>query len=135
MTVVARCTVPLPNSVAVLFRRTRGSLLQEAMKLLPIKIACPVCSSENITYTCEPKCCFNHICDSCYSTFELATGVIGGDLEVEDFQPEERDPLTPTAACARCESIDVYALEGGDTLICVSCHARLNLVLDSIKPR
>jgi hypothetical protein len=105
------------------------------MELLPIKVACPVCGSENITYTCEPKCCFNHICDSCYSTFELATEVARRDLEISNFQPEERDPLAPTVACDRCKSVDVYALEDGDTLFCTSCHALLNLVLNSIKPR
>jgi hypothetical protein len=105
------------------------------MELLPIKIACPVCGSENITYTCEPKCCFNHICDSCYSTFELATAIVGGDLEIGNFQPEEREPLAPTAACSRCEAVDVYALEASNTLVCASCHALLNLVFNSIKPR
>ncbi len=105
------------------------------MELLPIKIACPVCGSENITYTCEPKCCFNHICDSCYSTFELATSIFGGDIETENFQLEERDSLAPTTACARCKSVDVYALKDSDTLVCASCHSLLNLVLDSIKPR
>jgi len=48
------------------------------MKFLPLKVSCPVCGSQNITYTCEPKCCFNHICDSCYATFQLLTETVGG---------------------------------------------------------
>ncbi len=105
------------------------------MKLLTLKVICPVCGSENITYTCEPKCCFNHICDSCYTTFELSTEALEGELGIIDFQSEERDSLAPIVACAQCESLDVYSLENGNTLVCTSCHALLRLILDSIKPR
>jgi len=57
-------------------------------------------------------------------------------LEEIDIQTEERDPLAPTTACARCESLDVYMLEDGTSqdgkLVCASCHALLKLVIDSI---
>jgi hypothetical protein len=105
------------------------------MKLLALKIICPVCGSESVTYTCEPKCCFNHICDSCYTTFELTTDIAGGELNIGDFQPEERDSLAPTVACARCEGLDVYSLEDNNTLVCVSCHALLSLAFNSVKSR
>jgi transposase-like protein len=106
------------------------------MKLLPLKIACPVCNSETITYTCEPKCCFNHICDSCYTTFQLLTETIGGDIGGMDIQIEEKDPLAPTTACAKCDSLNVYILKDktheDDRLVCASCNALLKLVIDSI---
>ncbi len=106
------------------------------MKLLPLKVFCPLCGSQNITYTCEPKCCFNHICDSCYTTFQLLTETIGEELEDVEIPIEERDPLVPTTACAKCQSLDVYILEDersqGDKLVCASCHVILNLVIDSI---
>lgn len=106
------------------------------MKFLPLKVSCPVCGSQNITYTCEPKCCFNHICDSCYATFQLLTETVGGVLEGIDIQTEGRDPLAPTTACAKCESLDVYMLEDGTSqggkLVCASCYSLLTLVIDSI---
>src|ERR1700741_1510386 len=105
------------------------------MKLLALKVICPVCGSKSVTYTCEPKCCFNHICDSCYTTFELTTSIAGGGLDIGDFQPEEKDSLAPTVACTRCESLDVYSLEDVNPLVCASCHALLRLVLHSVKPR
>lgn len=53
-----------------------------------------------------------------------------------DVQTEERDPLAPTTACAKCESLDVYMLEDGTSqggkLVCASCNALLKLVIDSI---
>ena len=50
------------------------------MILRPLTIACPSCGSTDVTYTCEPKCCFNHICAACYTTFELATEALGRRL-------------------------------------------------------
>lgn len=58
------------------------------------------------------------------------------DISVET---EERDTISPTTACAKCDSLDVYLLEdessGGDKLICASCHVLLKLVIDSIDSR
>ena len=46
----------------------------------PLVVQCPSCGSSEITYTCEPKCCFNHICAACYTTFELFTEPLGRRL-------------------------------------------------------
>lgn len=109
------------------------------MILRPLTIACPACGSTDVTYTCEPKCCFNHICAACYTTFELATEALGRTLGGLVAPETERDCLAPTVACAQCGSIDVYALGGADApaghLLCTTCHALLKLNVEGIEAR
>lgn len=109
------------------------------MSLRSFTVQCPACGSADITYTCEPKCCFNHICAVCYTTFQLITKPLGPTLQAAQKPPGERDCLAPTVACARCESLDVYAVEGTDaspgSLVCVACHALLQLGFEAVEAR
>jgi hypothetical protein len=105
----------------------------------PLVVSCPSCGSCEITYTCEPKCCFNHICAGCYTTFELFTEPLGQKLGGIETPPQERDSLAPTVACAQCESLEVYMVTpaGGapGTLVCIDCHGLLQLGFDAIESR
>ena len=103
------------------------------MRTGKLALACPVCGSADITYSCEPKCCFNHVCADCRSTFEPATRVTGGrvsSVEPPDPLPECTDP---TVACAKCDSTRVYVLEDG-RLACAACGLLLELELTEICP-
>jgi DNA-directed RNA polymerase subunit RPC12/RpoP len=97
----------------------------------PLVVQCPSCGSSDITYTCEPKCCFNHICATCYTTFELFTEPLGQVLTGIEKSPQERDSLAPTVACARCGSLEIYMVEPGggapSTLVCAECQGLLRL--------
>ncbi len=109
------------------------------MTLRPLRIACPTCGSSDITYTCEPKCCFNHICATCYTTFELFTEALDRLLPGMEKPAEERDCLAPTVACGRCASIEVYVIDRGTgaqgDLICTDCHTLLRLGFAAVESR
>ncbi len=115
------------------------------MDTLPLTAACPSCGSEDITYTCEPNCCFNHLCGKCYQAFELASNLVGEAAAPIAPTSSERDTLAPTVPCARCESLDVFEVKKEDEmkmgfesetedaapaakrLICTECRALLEL--------
>jgi hypothetical protein len=98
------------------------------MVFLPLKIACPGCGSNNLVYSCDPACCFNHVCGDCLNNFELLTRDLGETIAFADTEPEEKDTCAPTVACARCKSLSVYATaESSMKLFCASCHALLEL--------
>lgn len=100
---------------------------------LPLRIACPRCASPQVVYSCEPHCCFNHVCAGCKCTFQTATEPAGGrlhDLIAPDPPP---DSTAPTAPCSECRSIAVYALADG-RLVCVRCGALLTLSLEDLDP-
>jgi hypothetical protein len=103
----------------------------------PLLVRCPSCGSGEITYSCEPQCCFNHICGRCYTTFELCTATLGQRLVGIATRPQERDSLAPTVACAQCASIEVYQVppDAGptDALVCIDCQALLRLGFDRIE--
>ena len=103
------------------------------MRARKLGLACPVCRSGEILYSCEPKCCFNHVCADCRTTFEPVTRAVGGTLT--GVAPP--DPLPectePTVACAKCESTRVYVLEDG-RLVCAACGSLLELELTEICP-
>jgi hypothetical protein len=103
----------------------------------PLLVRCPSCGSRDITYTCEPKCCFNHICAICYTTFQLFTEPLGRVLTGLETPIQERDSLSPTVACAQCDSIEVYMVEPADgspgELVCAECRALLRLGFDAVE--
>jgi hypothetical protein len=107
------------------------------MTLLPLSVSCPNCGSKEVSYTCEPKCCFNHLCGNCYSTFELATVSLGTKMKDLEVPRGDRDCLAPTTACAVCESLDVFLVDEGqrptDKLYCATCHTVLKLELEAIQ--
>jgi transposase-like protein len=102
------------------------------MVLTPIVVACPHCgSTSDIVDSCKPECCFNHVCASCDTTFELVTRRIGEITGALGTLPAEPDPSNPTAACARCGECRIFAIGGGPAsakqYLCVSCKAVLAL--------
>ena len=109
------------------------------MNLQPLTVECPSCGSTDITYTCEPQCCFNHICATCYTTFELFTETVGKALDDVDVPTQEHDSLAPTVACACCKSLDIYVVEPTDEasrqLLCMSCRALLKLGFAAVECR
>jgi len=98
-----------------------------------LTIACPQCGSRDVSYSCSPGCCFNHVCAECFTTFEPATEATGA--VVRGAMPPEPLPAAadPTAACAKCESTKVYMLTD-EELVCTECGAALRLVLHEIVP-
>lgn len=103
------------------------------MKTRKLQIACPVCGSFEVFYSCTPNCCFNHVCAQCGTTFEPATRAKGGPVSgivPPDPLPEAADP---TAACAKCDSTAVYLLED-ETLVCAKCGTLLALEITEVAP-
>jgi hypothetical protein len=112
------------------------------MTLRALTVQCPACGSGDVTYTCEPTCCFNHICGACYCTFELLTEISGDARRPSASLPPERDSLAPTVACARCQALDVFMLDPPESpdssdgpLLCAACGARLKLSFASVETR
>jgi DNA-directed RNA polymerase subunit RPC12/RpoP len=96
-------------------------------------LACPVCGSGGVFYSCTPNCCFNHVCADCGTTFEPATKVKGGTasgIVPPDPLPDATDPTT---GCARCDSTEVYMADG-DALVCAKCGSWLELEITEIAP-
>ena len=100
------------------------------MKLIPISIACPECGSLEVIYSCNPACCFNHVCNNCYATFELETDCVGELAEPFDTLADP-DSTNPTAPCARCGEYRIFAISNGRAsppqYLCVSCRALLTV--------
>ena len=97
-------------------------------------IACPHCKGREIVYSCEPKCCFNHVCADCRSTFEINTEKTGRSDETTPFDLSEPDSSDPTTGCAQCESlrIGVIGRDGDRTLLlCGNCRALLHLAIEN----
>jgi DNA-directed RNA polymerase subunit RPC12/RpoP len=103
------------------------------VKTRKLEIACPVCGSKDVSYSCTPNCCFNHVCSDCGTTFEpvtTATGKRVSGVIPPDPLPEAADP---TAECIKCESTAVYL--GEDELpVCGKCGAILSIELTEIAP-
>jgi hypothetical protein len=119
--ILAASEVPfLPHSPEVCSVKTRK-----------LSLNCPVCGSSDIFYSCEPKCCFNHVCADCRSTFETASRALGGSVGGLDAPDPLPDSTEPTVACIKCESTRVYVLDDG-RLACAACGALLELELNEV---
>jgi len=103
------------------------------VKASKLSLACPVCQSCEVFYSCTPNCCFNHVCSDCGATFEPITKLAGGTqagVEAPDPLPDASDP---TVACIRCDSTAVYALADG-RLVCTGCGLLLHLEMTEVAP-
>lgn len=95
-------------------------------------VRCPQCNSADLVYSCEPKCCFNHVCAECRSTFELNTQKTGqtDEIWVDTPAPQSGEATT---ACASCESLRVAVLRSSKDetiLVCGDCQALSKLVIE-----
>lgn len=98
-----------------------------------LAVPCPLCASHEVVYTCEPRCCFNHVCTACKASFLLATEVAGGRSD----GPAAVDPKEsgePTARCCACRSLDVISLDSGGC-VCAACGVNLKLVYQDVEAR
>ena len=96
-------------------------------------IVCPKCGGKEIVYSCEPKCCFNHVCADCRSTFELNTEKTGRSDHEAAISGEEPDSSDPTTGCASCGSLRMAVLSSTPAetlLLCASCRAVSKLVIE-----
>lgn len=107
------------------------------MELTPLAVTCPQCGSTDVVYSCKPECCFNHVCNHCYTTFELETTRVG-EVREGFSMPPDPDPSGPTAPCARCGEPKVFAISDSQAslpqYVCISCKALLTLELTEIAP-
>ncbi len=96
-------------------------------------VRCPKCGGAEIVYSCEPKCCFNHVCADCRSTFEInsiRTGQAMGEVTAKIEEPQSGEPTT---CCASCESLRVAVLKNEDNqtlLFCGDCGAISKMVVE-----
>ena len=101
------------------------------MKTRPLSVSCPICGSESVVYSCQPDCCFNHVCGDCLASFQLETRALGGKISDIAFEAIEPDSCAPTVRCARCESLNVRMIDGEDPgakcLVCEDCLTVLKL--------
>ena len=96
-------------------------------------IRCPKCGGAEIVYSCEPKCCFNHVCADCRSTFEINTEKTGRYDHQAVVQAEEPLSGEPTTGCAACDSLKVAVLSSTadeTLLLCGNCRAVLKLAIE-----
>jgi hypothetical protein len=95
-----------------------------------LHLTCPLCGSSDVFYSCEPKCCFNHVCADCKATFEPVTHKAEGKRTISPPDPLP-DSSDPTAACCVCESVAVYVDDDG-ALVCADCRQVLTLELTEV---
>jgi hypothetical protein len=98
-----------------------------------LSMQCPSCGSAEIVYSCEPKCCFNHVCADCTTAFYPFTTRTGQRLPGVSPPDPLPDCTEPTVACARCESTAVFALADG-RLVCTACGEVLTMALSEAPP-
>jgi len=101
------------------------------MRTRRLEISCPQCSSAEVSYTCTPNCCFNHVCAGCGTTFEPVTTPAGGRLSGIVPPDPLPDATDPTAECAKCSSTAVY-MTGDGSPVCGKCGALLKLELTEV---
>ncbi len=98
-------------------------------------VRCPMCGGADVVYSCEPKCCFNHVCSDCKATFQLITRETGRTDTQAATDATEPPSAEPTAACAVCHSLKLGLLgreEGKLLVLCADCRAVLVLAYDEI---
>jgi hypothetical protein len=82
-------------------------------RAVPLAVECPECGSAGVFYSCDPRCCFNHVCESCRASFFLSTRLLGEtSAAFPDLAVGARgaDTTGPTAPCARCQGIHLLSI-------------------------
>ena len=108
------------------------------MAVLTLKdvVRCPHCQSAEVVYSCEPKCCWNHVCGDCRTSFQLVTEKTGEFDRTSAISPVEPESGDPTTGCAACESMKLAVVrsEGvnSGTLICGDCRTLLKLAIEEV---
>ena len=99
-------------------------------------VRCPTCGGAEIIYSCEPKCCFNHVCADCRTSFQLVTHKTGRFDPATAIEPHEPPSGDPTTGCAACESLRLALISAGPpaVLICGNCRAVLELAIEEVAP-
>lgn len=101
-------------------------------------VRCPLCHSAAVVYSCEPKCCFNHVCGECRASFQLVTTKTGRFDRERTIAADDPPSGDPTAACAACESLKLAVLssagENQAVLLCANCRALLELAIEELAP-
>ena len=105
----------------------------ETIELKKLEAKCPGCGSDKIVYSCDPECCFNHVCESCLTTFEIGTIVSDHEVIKGDFKLPERDITEPTTGCDACGSIDVFSIYDNEYLVCAECGNLLQMEYTDIQ--
>lgn len=100
-------------------------------------VRCPHCQSAEVVYSCEPKCCWNHVCGDCRTSFQLVTQKTGEFDRVTEIAPVEPESGDAATGCAACESMKlaVVSSDGANsaTLVCGDCRAILRLGIDEVE--
>lgn len=105
----------------------------ESIELKKIEAVCPKCGSDKIVYSCDPECCFNHICEKCLTTFEIGTIASDNEAMKNDFTLPERDITEPTTECDACGSIEVFRLPDSENLVCADCGNLLLMEYNNVQ--
>ncbi|HEX3877703.1 MAG TPA: hypothetical protein VHW24_12000 [Bryobacteraceae bacterium] len=103
------------------------------MQTKKLELACPVCSSAEVFYSCTPNCCYNHVCSNCGATFEPATRRKGGVLTGIKPPDPPADATDPTAECVVCGAPAVCMTDDG-AFTCSKCGAALDLEYTEVAP-
>ena len=98
-----------------------------------LQFQCPICGSGDVFYSCEPKCCFNHVCADCKATFEPLTKAVATPKRRISPPDPLPDPSDPAVACAKCESVAVY-VDDDNALVCQDCGTVLEIELTEVTP-
>ena len=93
-------------------------------------IVCPKCGGKEIVYSCEPKCCFNHVCADCRSTFELNTSKTGRFDHQTAISAKEPDSSDPTTGCASCGTLRMAVLSSTADETLLLCANGVAILLD-----
>jgi hypothetical protein len=100
-------------------------------------IKCPHCGGSEIVYSCEPKCCFNHVCADCRSTFEINTEKTGRFDHESAIEAGEPPSGEVTTGCANCESLRLAVVSTSNNeilLLCGRCRAVVKVIVEEFVP-
>ena len=103
------------------------------MSALKDLVRCPQCGGADVVYSCEPRCCFNHVCADCKAAFLINTEETGDFERQATIEAAEPESTEATTGCARCQSLRIAVLRADANeilLVCADCRAVLRLVIE-----